>query len=109
LAGRNPYDAVNNYMHPLKEALHCITEAPLALHCIRNLEVDEVNSATLGAPTPVRLKGAPLAFYAAQWFKIVEIQTGDERGRYRVTTVEYAYTFLESSGNRRGALVPLAT
>jgi hypothetical protein len=47
---------------------------------------------------PVRLRGAPLRFFASQWFKIVEDRSDPEQGGYRVTTVQYVYRFSDSTG-----------
>jgi hypothetical protein len=102
--GRNPSDALHNYIRPLEEALHCITEAPLAHRGTRNLELGKVYTASLGVDAAVRLKGAPLTFFASQSFKVIADQTGLERGNWRATTVGYVYRFNESRGKQQEVL-----
>jgi hypothetical protein len=104
LAGSTPYEAVSNFIAPLRLAVSCVTQDVLQPHGGYHLST-RPHALTLGAPEPARLKG-PVQFglTITQHYKIVE--TGTEMAtveiprdrRYKVRTASYLYALEDADG-----------
>lgn len=92
MAGRTLSEAVQNYITPLAEALLCITQQRLSRPPSHGLRLNTLYEANLADMDPVDLVGeTPLKFSAGQNYEIVELDRGDPRGRYKITTRAYFY------------------
>jgi hypothetical protein len=99
VAGRTPRQAAENFTRAIERALACITPAsivttgsdPTAKH---GLALDG------GKPVPITAADGETAFAVTvlQNYRLVETPD-EERGPWRVTTTQYAYTFLDAQGS----------
>ncbi len=94
MAGRNPAEAVANFIEPLQRAVSCVTPAVLNVHGGYHL-ADVPHVVTLGDGEPVRLRG-PLALRATQHYRIVK--ASGEHGPYKISTAGYLYALDDEQG-----------
>lgn len=86
-----PREAVERYVTPFRDAIHCIAHGTLITSQERVYRINEVYSLILNNSDPVQLRSSPaISLSAGQRFRIVR-DDDLERGPYRVHTVEYWY------------------
>ena len=93
MAGRDPAEALRNFIAPLRQALHCITEAPLSVPDVRghDAKIETEYTATLSAGKPITLHGEHrLQLRVGHVFRLVETNDA-ERGPVKASTVRYQY------------------
>jgi hypothetical protein len=93
LAGSTPAEAVENFLHPLRKCLACITNAhinvsPRGYESLS--EDDDPHAATLNDGRLTKLvSDPPLGLLLAIQYRIVEAE--GERGPWKTTGVQYEY------------------
>lgn len=93
MAGRTPGDAYRNYIEPMREALHCITQVPITVRENKRLQIDTPYSAALNNMDPVPLRGGvPLHLTVGQTIRIIRTDDPEDiRGPFKVRTIDYFY------------------
>ena len=93
MAGRDPAEALQNFIQPLRQALHCVTAAPLSVPDVRGKTPRPAieYSAAVGAGLPVQLQGQHrLRLQVGHVFRLIETDDVD-RGPIKAQTVRYQY------------------
>jgi hypothetical protein len=102
LAGNDPTEALQNFIQPLRQALHCITEAPLSVPEAlrgRGPRLDVEYTATLRTGQLVELHGPNrLRIQVGHAFRLIETPDAD-RGPVKASTVRYQY-LITTDGHR---------
>ncbi|QTJ65868.1 hypothetical protein HYG77_09855 [Rhodococcus sp. ZPP] len=96
MPGRKPFEAVKNYLDPIRDCVAVLGHPTLILAKGQKYEVGAEGYWRLGAEDGLQLRmtnGSTAYFEAEQAFRIVEIEPERRTGsdRYRVTTLMYAY------------------
>jgi hypothetical protein len=89
VAGRNPAEAVRNFLDPLQQALSCITREPLYYHKGNDPSSDPYSLALRNSPVKLG-RDKLFTFRIGQQFEVIK---GEGRlGPFKVQTLAYAYT-----------------
>lgn len=89
MAGKNPHEAVANFLHPIQAALACFTPAVLVHH--RGYHVGRQNVLLVSDDQPINLRGAPgLDLHFSHRYEIVRTDDPD-RGPWKVKSLGYMY------------------
>ncbi|MGV0154965.1 hypothetical protein ACSW29_16685 [Rhodococcus sp. GB-02] len=96
MPGRKPFEAVQNYLDPIRACLGVLGHPTLILGRGVKYELDADGYWRLGAEDGLQLRmanGSTAYFAAEQAFRIVEVESARRTtaNRYRVTTLMYAY------------------
>jgi hypothetical protein len=98
LPGRDPREAVDAFLEPLRDTLSCVARAKITLSPGGRGEAGKVHALTVNDDQPIRLKCRPaLMLRVGMLYEIIRIT---ETGRlpWRVTTRGYAYEMQTASG-----------
>ena len=102
MSGRTPKEAWTNYVHPLREALRCITPGRFVLRQSQaGLQPNVAYSVSLNNMTSVPLRGPNnLALVAGQTIRIHDWQSTSASERYSVQMSSYAHAFAIATDHR---------
>ena len=95
MAGRNPAEAVQNFISPLQSAISCITNAPINIRG-GYYASDTPLPLLLGDGSPIKLMGQSLFLSIQQLYLVVRAE-GD-LGPWKVSIVSYAYSLEDDTG-----------
>jgi hypothetical protein len=95
LAGRNPAEAVRNFVHPLQRTISCISKAVLLP---KGHDPNKIHALTLGEPVALR-GGEGLTLSVSQRYRVV--RASGKRGPWKASTVAYIYAL----GNSKGEII----
>ncbi len=100
MAGRTPFDAVENTLLPLRDALSCVTQYRLIRRQRQPLDTDTVHSLAVHNLRPVPLRGQhDLLLTVGVDLRITRRENQWAAGsRYIVTFVAYFYQFVLENG-----------
>ena len=89
MAGKNPYEAVDNFLHPLQSVFACFTQAVLDHR--GGYDPQKQHVVLLPDDAPIQLKGdTEIDLYFSHRYEVV--QTDDrERGPWKVRSLGYRY------------------
>lgn len=98
MAGEDAPEAVENFVHPLRQVADLITESVLFPSGRHVLGPDEEPHALAFADAPAtKLRGTDVTLDFRHSFRVV--RTDDrERGPYKAQTAQYLYAFVDSDG-----------
>ena len=99
MPGRNPREAVEAFLEPLRDTISCVAKAKIILSKGGLAEPGSVHALVLNDDEPVKLKCRPadLRLRVSMQYEIVRGEDPD-RPPWRVTTRAYAYEMQTSSG-----------
>jgi hypothetical protein len=98
MAGRNPREAIQNFVTPLQQALSCVTNAVLYYRA-SSRNPSDLQALTL-SEEPAKLgRDRTFALTVIQHFRTVEAE--GPRGPWKVQTVAYYYTLAEANPPQR--------
>ena len=92
MAGRTPYEAFRNFLHPLQQSISCVTPSVLTVREGGFYPRDEPYALFIsgGAPVPIAgPQGAHFGLSVAQQYRLVE--HAGARGPWKVSTIAYEY------------------
>lgn len=98
MPGRTPYEAVDSFLQPLKNALGCVSHAHLGAKQKGGFVPGREYTWNLNAGSGARLRHGLLLYASMRW-QIID-NDRDNTGRYRVTTLGYMYE-LESDESQQ--------
>ena len=98
MPGRNPREAVEAFLEPLRDSVSCIARAKITLSPGGWAETGRTHSLVLNEDQPIKLKGQPaLMLRVGMLYEIVRTTEAD-RPPWRVSARGYAYEMQTSSG-----------
>ncbi len=99
MPGRNPREAVEAFLDPLKDSVACIARAKITLSPGGWAEPGKTHSLVVNDDQPIKLKGLPpaLMLRIGMLYQIVRTTEAD-RPPWRVSTRGYAYEMQTASG-----------
>lgn len=97
MAGKTPYEAVENFLAPLRRAVARVTRDQLTLSPGGHVPRAEPHVVSLSRGGTTVLRGdLPLEFALSMQYRIVEAE--DERGPWKTKIEQYAYSLRLSGG-----------
>jgi hypothetical protein len=98
LPGRNPREAADAFLDPLKDAVSCVARAKITLSAGGWAKTGKVHGLTINDDQPIKLKCRPaLRLRIGMLYEIVRTDE-PERQPWRVSTRGYAYEMQTESG-----------
>lgn len=100
MSGRTANEAFENYIHPLRDALTCVTQHRLTPQVHQRLRADKELAVALNSTRSVPLQGQyDLTIRVAQRVRIESVRNDlPARQRYSVAVGAYVYGFATSNG-----------
>lgn len=100
MPGRTPYEAVEQHLRILRQALRCVTQYRLALNERTRLQPDVEPFISLNDARPVSLRGQhDLSLRVGQRIRILDVGRNEPADqRYSVALVGYFYAFESPNG-----------
>lgn len=101
MPGRNPNEAVEKFLEPLRRALNVLDGySQIRVSRGGGYTKGEVYSWVLCPPGGMALKGPRLGtFHAEMMFKVIDADIDKYEAPYRVTTLAYRYKLCDADGN----------
>jgi hypothetical protein len=100
LPGRNPREAVDAFLEPLKDIVSCVARAKIMLSRDGRGMTGRIHALTVNNDQPIALQcGQPrVLLKIGMWYEIVRAGERTEHGLWRVSTRGYMYEMQTSSG-----------
>lgn len=101
MAGRNPAEALDNYLAPLRRAVQCVARSAQLISDCHNPQDGESHYVSLAGNQPVRIStprgDVRYLLMVQQRFRIIR-DDDEERGPWRATTQKYDYSLEAEDG-----------